>query len=533
MRARRPSSVTAAAASAALAASIAAVSFATPVRLAAQAPHPLPATDPAAPLAGFDAYAEKARGDWRVPGMAVVVVKDDSVAFLRGFGVRELGTTDSVGPRTKFGIMSTTKAFTAMLVAMLADSGRVRLDDPVGRVVPEFRLADPYASREVTVRDLLTHRVGFGDPYYLWAAPPANGFPEIVRRLGYVPRETSLRSRFAYNNVAYAVAGEVAARAGGAPWAELLRRRILDPLGMADTYADGASLRASGARDVTAPHAIVDDTVRVIPAGERLVDPVAPAGAAFSSAADLARWMRFLLDSARVDGRRLLSADRYAELFAPQAIVPPAEFYPTARLTRPRFTAYGLGWFLHDYRGRFVAFHTGSIDGRSAIVGLIPDLRLGVAVLTNLDHSELRHALMYAAFDRYLDAGGAPGAGRDWSAELRALYGELADSSAARRARREARRVAGTRPSLPLARYAATYADSLFGTATVREADGGLVLQAGEETGTLEHWHHDVFRVRWANPFQGREYLSFALDADGTAGELRFVDRGWRMRRRP
>jgi len=514
-------------------AALAAAPATAPLR--AQAPRPSPPADPTAPLAGFDAYAERARRDWRVPGMAVVVVKDDSVAFLRGFGVRALGAADSVTPHSKFGIMSTTKAFTAMLVAMLADSGRVRLDDPVSRAVPEFRLADPYASREVTVRDLLTHRVGFGDPYYLWASPPAGGFPEIVRRLGYVPRQSSLRSRFAYNNVAYAVAGEVAARAGGAPWADLLRRRILDPLGMTDTYADGAALRASGAADITAPHAIVRDTVRVIPAGERLVDPVAPAGAVFSSATDLGTWMRFLLDSARVGGRRLLSAERYAELFTPQAIVPPEEFYPTATLTAPRFTAYGLGWFLEDYRGHFVAFHTGSIDGRSAIIGLVPDLGLGVAVLTNLDHSELRHALMYTVFDRYLDAEAAPGAGptpaHDWSAEMRAMYGAFADSAAARRTAREARRVTGTRPTLPPARYAATYADSLFGTATVREANGVLTLQAGEETGTLEHWQYDVFRVRWANAYQGTEYLSFALDPDGTVGELRFVDRGWRMRR--
>jgi len=114
---------------------------------------------------------------------------------------------------------------------------------------------------------------------------------------------------------------------------------------------------------------------------------------------------------------------------------------------------------------------------------------------------------------------------------MREMYGALADSSAARRRAREARRVTGTRPSLPLARYAATYADSLFGAATVREAGDGLVLQAGDDTGALEHWHHDVFRVRWANGFQGTEYLSFVLDPDGTAGELRFVDRGWRLRR--
>src|SRR6185437_14897797 len=109
------------------------------------------------PLTGFDAYAQRAMKDWRVPGMAVVVVKDDSVVFAKGFGVRELGKPDPVTVHTRFGNMSTTKAFTAMLVAMLADSGKLSLDDNVYIHVPDFQLSDPYVTRELTVRDLLTH----------------------------------------------------------------------------------------------------------------------------------------------------------------------------------------------------------------------------------------------------------------------------------------------------------------------------------------------------------------------------------------
>ena len=472
------------------------------------------------PLRGFDAYAEQARREWRVPGMAVVVVKDDSVVFMKGFGVRELGRPDSVGVHTRFGNMSTTKAFTAMLVAMLADSGLVRFDDPVAAYLPDLRLADPYVTRELTVRDLLTHRLGFPDPYYLWDNTTL-GFDEIVRRLRLVPVASSFRSRFAYNNVGYGLAGHVAGRAASTTWQALVRARILAPLGMTETAVDGAELAASGATDVTAPHGIVHDTVRVLPASASVVDPVAPAGSMFSTASDMGRWLRFLLDSGRVNGRRLVSAPSFAELFTAQQVVPPEEFYPTMRLTRPHVAAYGMGWFLEDYRGEFVAFHTGSIEGRSAIVGLIPDRRLGVAVFTNLDHAEVRHALMYTVFDRYLPAQARP---HDWSAELRTLYRAIADSAAQRRRDRDAKRVTGTRPSVSLERYAGTYADSLFGTATVARDSDRLTLQVGTQSGTLEHWQYDVFRVHWRDPFLGTDDVAFALDPDGAVGELRLVD---------
>ena len=145
-----------------------------------------PATAQQGPLDGFDAYVAKSMADWRVPGLAIVIVKDDSVVFIKGYGVRELGKPDPVTVHTRFGNMSTTKAFTAMLMAMLADSGRVSLDDPVQKHIPGVQFADPYVTREITVRDLLTHRVGFGDPDYLWGTSGLD-FAAITHRLRFVP----------------------------------------------------------------------------------------------------------------------------------------------------------------------------------------------------------------------------------------------------------------------------------------------------------------------------------------------------------
>ncbi len=478
------------------------------------------------PLAGLDPYITQAVKDWRVPGLAIVVVKDDSVAFMQGYGVRELGKPDPVTVHTRFGNMSTTKAFTALLLAMLADSGNVAFDDPVSKYVPGFQLADPYVTREARVRDLLTHRIGFGDPDYLWDNSGLE-FAEMVSRLRRVPPTSSFRSAFEYNNVGYGLAGDIAGRAAGSTWQALMQNRIYKPLGMTESYPDARTMQAAGVTDVSAPHGIVRDTVRVLPASAAIVDPVAPAGAAFSTATDMGKWLRFLLDSGRVSGKRLVSAANFAQLFRPQQVLTNA--YPATEMTHPHFQAYGFGWFLREYRGEFVAYHTGSIEGRSAIVGLIPDRRLGVAILTNLDHSELRHALMYTVFDRYLGPttpGGAGGVAHDWSAEMRALYKGLADSAAARQRASEGKRVLNTRPTLALDRYAGTYADSLYGTAAVKLAAGKLSLQVGTATGSMEHWQYDVFRVTWPDPFWDPAYVSFALDPDGTVGELRIVGGG-------
>jgi len=181
------------------------------------------------PLTGLDAYITQGMKDWRVPGLAIVVVQGDSVLFMKGYGVRELGKPDPVTVHTRFGNMSTTKAFTAMLVAMLADSGKLALDDPVQKHEPAVQFADPYVTREITVRDLLTHRVGFGDPDYLWGTSGLD-FATIAHRLRFVPTQTSFRSRFQYNNVTYALAGEVAARVGARPGKRCSTPRSSAPL---------------------------------------------------------------------------------------------------------------------------------------------------------------------------------------------------------------------------------------------------------------------------------------------------------------
>lgn len=462
-------------------------------------------------MAEFDAYVARAVRDWNSPGLAIAVIRDDSLVFAKGYGVRELGKTGAVDAGTRFAIGSITKAMTVAALGMLVDEGKVKWDEPVITYLPTLQLADPYVTREITVRDLLTHRAGLGNADLLWANADYS-MADITRRLRTLKPAYSFRSGFVYQNIMYSLAGDVVAAASGMPWDAFLRTRIFAPLGMSATETRLATV--TGNPNVATPHDEIDGTLRVIE--NRSVDPVAPAGSVWSSVGDMAKWMRFVLDSGRAGGQRLLSEATYRQIFTPQ-VVAPAAMYPATRLTRPHFFTYGLGWFLHDYQGEAVAMHTGSIDGMSAIIGLIPDRRLGVVVLANADHVELRHALMYEVFDRF--SGNLP---RDWSAALLELFGGLRAEALAARQRLEQRRVTGTHPSLSLDRYAGTYSDPTFGDLVVRLTGDSLRVQFGRSArADLTHWQNDTFRARWEDVRSDPSMVVFTPDGTGGIAGVR------------
>ena len=229
---------------------------------------------------------------------------------------------------------------------------------------------------------------------------------------------------------------------------------------------------------------------------------VASAGSVYSSVSDMSKWMRFVLDSGRVGSKRLISIANFRELIAPQMRAP-MEQYPALELAKPNFFSYALGWFVQDYHGETVWMHTGSINGMSALIGLEPDKRMGVYVLGNLDHIELRHALMYKAFDLY-----GAGPSRDWSADLK----KLEDSQSRPAARSVAAHVVTAKPSLALEKYAGTYVDSAYGVVVVSAANGGLAAKWDKyDVGPLDHWDYEVFRSRPKTPLDNPASLAFQL----------------------
>ncbi len=472
--------------------------------LSSSAPASAPVADP---LAGFDAYVEKGMREWRVPGLAIGIVHDDSIVLSRGYGVRTAGRPERVDDHTLFAIASDTKAFTGILMAMLADSGRARWDDHVTAYLPDLQLADPYVTRELTVRDLLTHRAGLARADLLWTGGYGYTTDQLLHRLRYLHPSWSLRSHYGYNNLMYGAAGEVIARASGMPWAQMLRTRILQPLGMTCTNTSVTLLPSES--NVASPHAIVDGTLRTVPYTN--IDALPAAGAINSCAADMVQWLRFQLDSGRVGNgvgsRTLVSARNFRETHTPQLAIRIDSAY---RVLNPatHLRSYAFGWVVSDYHGQEMLSHAGNLSGMAAMVGLLPAQRLGVVVLSNLEDQALRESLMYKAFDLYL---GVPP--KDWSAETLGEKHRADSVGAAEERARDAKRVRGTHPSLPLDGYAGTYADSLYGPARVTMENGHLVFEmAPKQIGDLEHWHFDTFRATWRDHRDGKNFVTFDLD---------------------
>ena len=478
------------------------------------APHPAWAQE--SPLQGFDAYVAAAVADWDATGLAIAVVKDGRLLFAKGYGVRHLNDGGAVDEHTRFSIGSTTKAMTAASLGMLVDEGKVAWDDPVTKHLPWFRMKDPWVTREITVRDLLTHRAGLGNADFLWYERDTDT-RAVVEGLAMVEPAYSMRSSFIYQNIMYATAGEVVAAVSGMPWTEFVRTRIFRPLGMDETVP--LLSETVGKPNVARPHHRVDGVT--VPIENASVDPVASAGSVWSSVSDMSKWLRFLLaGGVAEDGTRLLQESTVEELFLPQSFVTPSQFYPTQAVTKPHWMTYGLGWFQEDYRGEKVDFHTGSIDGMVAIAGLIRDSNLGVYVLANRDHVEVRHALMYRVFDLFLG-----GEVRDWSAELKTLYDGLAEQGEKARAEALAARVAGTSPSLQLSAYVGRYADPLFGELVVTETPSGLRADMGPgQPGALEHWNYDTFRIVFDARWRGWTLATFRLGTDGTVASVQVGD---------
>jgi CubicO group peptidase (beta-lactamase class C family) len=361
----------------------------------------------------LDSHIQKGIELWNPPGLAVTVVKDGEIIFKKGYGVTTLGTDKKVDENTLFGCMSTTKAFVAAGLAMLVDDGKLSWDDKAVKYLPDFKIKDPYITNEITIKDLLTHRTGVGNTDILWGTFKLKS-DKILSSMSDVDKVYSLRSSFIYQNVMYLAAGKIIEVVSGQTWGEFLKNRIYTPLGMTDTYPLLSMIETK--ENKADAHNYIDGEIQKI---EQLsADEIGPAGSMWSTINDIGKWVQFLLNEGKVGNETLISKTNFDELFKPHQIVPKDQFYPTQQITKPNWTTYGLGWFQHDYKGKMVQFHTGSLPGMVAIIGMIPEENIGVYVMGNLDHVELRHAIMYTAFDLFTDGKVT----KDWSKEFHKIY---------------------------------------------------------------------------------------------------------------
>ncbi|MEY4931628.1 MAG: hypothetical protein RI909_2352 [Bacteroidota bacterium] len=460
----------------------------------------------------FDAYVEKSRNLFQVPGMAVAVVKDGKVVFKKGYGVKQLGTSSAVDTQTLFACASTTKAMTAICMAMLVDEGKVKWNDPVINYLPDFQLYDPYVTRELKIRDLFTHNSGVGNADFFWSIMNVSS-DEVLSKMNMVKPSYSLRSGFIYQNIFYLFAGKVIEKVSGQPWEEFIQKRLFQPLGMTRTFPMQKMVNDP---NQAKPHYLIENKITVIKSTN--ADVIGPAGSVWSCADDMGKWALCVLDSSKYAGGRLVKPSTWKELFKPQVIVSEDEFYPTAKLTKPNWMTYSLGWFQQDYQGKKVNYHTGSLAGEIAIHGQLPDSKLAIYVFGNYDHAEVRHALMFKAFDLF-----GTGGTRDWSSEFHSLYGNFqAGADKAEKAFEDAR-VANTKPTLPLDEYTGKYTDPLYGEVIITRENDDLIMVSNQYLkARVSHWHYDTFRGWYDKKWNGKLNMSFVLNEKEKVSKVNF-----------
>lgn len=456
-------------------------------------------------LGRLDDYVTRAMAAWEVPGLGLAIVHRDSIVYARGFGVRDLDSRERVDEHTMFAIGSSSKAFTALLLATLIDDGAAKWDDRVIEHLPWFQVFDPYVTREMTLRDVLSHRSGLSRGDLLWYGSDMSR-EDVIRRVRWLEPSWSFRSQFGYQNIMYLTAGEIVEELSGSTWDTLVREHIFTPLGMRTSSTSIDALASM--TNVATPHARIDG--RVTPIAWRDIDNAGPAGSINSNVREMAAWVRLQLGRGEYGGRRVVSAANHREMWSPHTIVP-TDTASELLYPETHFRTYGLGWFMEDYRGRRLVHHGGNIDGMSALVAMMPEHDVGLVILTNMNGSGLPATLMRRIFDLYID-----GPGRDWSAEVLAFTKQRMEQAEARQAARDSARARDTSPSLALERYAGTYESRLYGTVVVTHEGGRLRATYGPAfDGALEHWHYDTFRARWEDPQLGTTMLTFTLNARG------------------
>jgi len=467
---------------------------------------------------GFDAYVAKVLSGFRVPGMSIVVVKDGKLVMAKGFGVKESGKSDLVDEKTLFPIASNSKAFTAAALEILVEDGKLSWDDPVVTHLPWFRMADPWVTAQITVRDLLVHNSGIT----AYAADILNFPPtdytrrQILEKVRQLPLGHSFRTTYAYDNILYLAAGEIVRTVSGMEWEEFVRTRILLPLDMNGTLSRFTLLskepnRASGHGMIEGKLAVYDQALQ-----QGIGDAGDPAGGIASNAMDMGKWLMAQLDSGKAEnGHRIWSSKGTEELWK---IVNPIPVSKTAEWLAPAqsdFSGYALGLRTYNYGAYKIVGHGGKLDGFVSQVTMVPSLRLGIAVLTNQESTGAYWSVIYTLLDHYLQ--NKP---FDWMNG----YLRSQDSSVARMARERQKNIAiapttAAPASLDLAGYTGSYRDTLYGDVQVRQEEHGLVIHfmhSAQLVADLEHAHHDVYIAHFRNrSLKADAWTTFTIGPDG------------------
>jgi CubicO group peptidase (beta-lactamase class C family) len=452
-------------------------------------------------LEGLEAHVEQSMEQWGTAGLALGIVHNGEVIFLRGFGTRDVRTREPVDADTVFGIGSITKSFTAVLAGVLVDEGRISFDDRLVEHVPNFAVGDAYVTGAATLRDALSHRTGYDwrmDPLLFLSGASRS---EVIDQMEDVQPHFPFRNGYGYSNVMYMVAGEALGGAAGATWDQAVADKIFTPLGM---NRSGTTIRdLERQTNVATPHRYSAQGPKPISRGNN--DMAGGAGSINSTARDMARYIQMLASDGKIGGQQFLKSATLKDLLTPH--VDAGEEADLRPFTN--FHAWGLGWDLKDYKGRKVASHGGIIDGMHAEMAFVPGSGFGVVVLTNTDGLRyLPAALVLNVLDRAFG-----GARKDWNTSFLRRGHAFRDRMTA-----APPRVTGTRPSLPLTAYVGSYRGP-HGLATVRQQGERLLVVYGATRVPLDHWQYDTFRGSWGGLF-GEQLATFSLGRSGRPERL-------------
>lgn len=472
---------------------------------------------------------KKAMKTFEVPGLAVAIVKDNKVVMSKGFGLRKLGKKDPVDANTLFGIASNTKAFTTAALAILVDEGKLNWNDKVSDYLPSFQMSDPYVTRQFTIRDMLSHRSGLGlgaGDLMIWPSTDITN-QEIIERIRYLTPVSGFRSEYAYDNLMYVMAGEIVAKASGMSWQDFVRQRILTPLKMNHTRMQYSLIRPDN-HNVASAHAPVDGVLA--PVDSNFIERFLSAGSMASNVNDMSQWLKLQLNRGyigTVNGKekQLFSGAQSVEMWAPNTIQPVKAF--NLEMDKTHFKAYGLGWGLSDYHGYKMVAHNGGIMGMVSRVTMIPEVNLGVVVLTNQQSGSAFNAIIHDITNRYL---GLPE--QDWIAIYHDKSSKKTNSGNNVVAALMQNRDADSTPSLPLRDYAQPYKDNWYGNIDITLVNNKRGKINGDKlemrfsrtpilVGELEHYQHNTFIVRWYDRSTNADALvNFHLTAEGRVLEV-------------
>jgi CubicO group peptidase (beta-lactamase class C family) len=470
-----------------------------------------------APLNGLDRYVTATMPDWGIPGAAIAVVKDGKVVYARGFGVRRLGDTARVNPETMFAIGSITKSFTAAALGILVDEKKVSWTDPVTKRLPGFAMATPEATASTTIEDLLSHRTGLpGENVVFWGSDVPRS--EVVRRIRFLPLAYPPRTVFDYQNLAFVAAGEVIPAVTQWSWDDLVERRIFKPLGMSRSTTKVSDIGRF--TNVASPHAEVNGKVTTIPWLN--LDNAGPAGSIVASVTGMAQYVKLQLGKGTFEGTRVLSDSVISQLHSGRTIISTQSFFGPV-FADSHFIEYGLGWFLQDYHGYLVVTHGGQTDGMHANLAMVPELGLGVVVLTNAVVFGYPSAISYRVLDAYL---GRPA--KDWSKEMRTRLAFLNGSPPPAPAE-----VATAKATIPASGIAGRYRNDYLGEAVVSAEGQQLYLAILGQRVALSHWRDDQYTPSWTGGLH-QAALATASFEPGDNGQAARLKLGrWTLQRLP